>query len=59
MYDKTNGKIAEKCGNPDIWLSVDPLKVKQRIDRITQQLEAVRRSLEPKIKSNKSDLEKN
>lgn len=35
---------AKKEGYPNIWFNIDPMKVKQRIDQITQRLEQVRRS---------------
>lgn len=50
----------DKSGNPKIWLNIDPLKVKQRIDQIAEQLEAVRRKFEPLLdKSNSFDQKKN
>ena len=44
MYcrDKDN----EKFCRPDIWSNIDPTKVKQRIDKITNRLERVRRLFE-------------
>jgi hypothetical protein len=40
-------KNKDKFCRPDIWSNIDPLKVKQRIDKITHQLEKVRRDVEP------------
>lgn len=39
MYYRTKKEVY-----PNIWLNIDPMKVKQRIDQITQRLEQVRRS---------------
>ncbi len=36
----------QKGDGPNVWLNVDPVKVKQRIDRITQRLEQVRHQFE-------------
>lgn len=44
----------ENYGNPKVWLNVDPLKVKQRIDRIAEQLEGVRRKFEPLLEVSNS-----
>lgn len=45
MYYQDKSK--DKFCRPDIWSNIDPLKVKQRIDKITNQLEKVRRDFEP------------
>ena len=37
----------EKYSRANIWSYIDPLKVKQRIDRITRKLEEVQRQHEP------------
>lgn len=37
---------SDKSRNPNIWRNIDILKVKQRIDAITHQLERVRRQEE-------------
>ena len=39
---------------PNIWSDIDPLKVKQRIDTITAQLEGVRRKFDPQIQADNS-----
>ena len=39
-------KDNEKFCRPDIWSNIDPTKVKQRIDKITNRLERVRRQFE-------------
>jgi hypothetical protein len=45
-------KDQEKFCRPDIWSNIDPLKVKQRIDKITHRLERVRRLFEPSESEN-------
>lgn len=40
------GKDKDKYCRPEIWSNIDQAKVKQRIDRITQRLERVRRQFE-------------
>ncbi len=35
-----------QSSNPNVWLNIDPLKVKQRIDRIADRIEGVRRKFE-------------
>jgi hypothetical protein len=47
-------KQEENYGNPKLWLNVDPLKVKQRIDQIAEQLEEVRRKFEPVVEGSNS-----
>lgn len=42
-------KTSEEFCSPDIWSTIDPLKVKQRIDTITARLEEVRRKFDPQI----------
>ena len=55
MYyrDKDN----EKFCRPDIWSNIDPTKVKQRIDKITNRLERVRRLFEAR-EAESSSVEK-
>ncbi|MBD2014219.1 hypothetical protein H6F96_09570 [Microcoleus sp. FACHB-53] len=43
---KNKDKDQDKFCRPDMWSNIDPTKVKQRIDRITQRLERVRRQFE-------------
>ncbi|MBD0346236.1 MAG: hypothetical protein ICV63_15715 [Coleofasciculus sp. Co-bin14] len=47
-------KEEENRGNPKIWLNLDPLTVKQRIARIAEQLDEVRRKFEPAVDLNNS-----
>lgn len=44
MYYQDKDK--DKYCRPDIWSNIDPAKVKQRIDKITQRLERVQRQFE-------------
>lgn len=47
-------EIRQQSNRSSIWSSIDPLKVKQRIDRISAQLEGVLRKLNPQIESDNS-----
>jgi hypothetical protein len=47
-------KEEENRGNSKIWLNIDPLKVKQRIDQIAERLDGVRRKFEPVVDSTNS-----
>ena len=38
-----NGQRYQELENPTVWLRVDPETVKQRLERITERLEKVRR----------------
>ncbi len=49
-----NTRAQANLGNPTIWLSIDPQTVKQRIDRITEQLERVRHRFESQIEASPS-----
>ncbi|HEY9598125.1 MAG TPA: hypothetical protein V6D33_10685 [Cyanophyceae cyanobacterium] len=51
-------EMREESNRPSIWTTIDPLKVKQRINRITAQLEGVLRKLSPQIENDDSQ-EKN
>jgi len=53
-----NNRREENLGNPNIWLSIDPKSVKQRVDRITERLEKVRRELEYQVEAASSDQPK-
>ncbi len=44
----------ENRGNPKVWLNIDPLKVKRRIDQIAEQLDGVRRKFESAVDLNNS-----
>lgn len=55
MYYKGKDKEKNTFCRPDIWSNIDPKKVKQRIDRITQHLETVRRQFETHEVNNSSD----
>jgi len=47
--------VQANLGNPAIWLSIDPKTVKQRIDRITEQLERVRQQFESQVEASSSN----
>ena len=53
-----NSKGKANKGNPTIWLSIDPTAVKQRIDRITERLERVRRQFESQVEAGYSNSQK-
>ncbi len=53
MYYQTE----ETFCRPTIWLNIDPLKVKQRIDAITLRLEEVLRQFELEIEIDNSFLQ--
>lgn len=53
-----NSRRKANKGNPTIWLSIDPTTVKQRIDRITERLEKVRRQFETQVEAGYSNSEK-
>lgn len=57
LIDVNSRRKANK-GNPTIWLSIDPTTVKQRIDRITERLERVRRQFETQVEAGYSNSEK-
>jgi hypothetical protein len=46
VYYPGKDKDKDKFCRPEIWSNIDPAKVKQRIDRITQRLERVQRQFE-------------
>jgi hypothetical protein len=46
VYYQDKDKEKDKFCRPEIWSNIDPAKVKQRIDRITQRLERVQRQFE-------------
>jgi hypothetical protein len=48
-------KNQDKSYRSGIWWSIDPLKVKQRIEKITHRLETVRRQFESSEAKNSSD----
>lgn len=48
----------EEFSRSDIWSNIDPMKVKQRIDTITAQLEEVRRKFDPHIEADNSFAKK-
>jgi hypothetical protein len=54
-YVQYRTKNQDKIYRPHIWLNIDPLKVKQRIDRITRKLEKVRQEFESNEADNLSD----
>jgi hypothetical protein len=56
-FDVNSRRKANK-GNPTIWLSIDPMTVKQRIDRITERLERVRRQFETQVEAGYSKIQK-
>lgn len=51
-------EMREESDRSSIWTNIDPLKVKQRINRITAQLEGVLRKLNPQIETDNTQ-EKN
>ncbi|MFB8787518.1 MAG: hypothetical protein U7123_01375 [Potamolinea sp.] len=53
-----NNRREENLGNPNIWLSIDPKTVKQRVDRITAQLEKVLCQYESQVDAAASDQQK-
>lgn len=56
-FDVNSRRKANK-GNPTIWLSIDPMTIKQRIDTITERLERVRRKFESKVEAGYSNNQK-
>jgi thymidylate kinase len=53
-----NSRRKANKGNPTIWLSIDPMTIKQRIDTITDGLERVRRKFESKVEAGYSNNQK-
>jgi hypothetical protein len=50
--------MKQKFGETNIWSNIDPLKVKQRIETITAQLERVRRQFDLQIDADNSSIQK-
>lgn len=46
--------MREESNRSSIWSTIDPVKVKQRIDTITARLEGVLRKLNPQIEADNS-----
>jgi hypothetical protein len=46
--------MKEGFQRPNIWSNIDLLKVKQRIERITAQIERVRQQFDPQVEADNS-----
>jgi hypothetical protein len=55
---KVKNKTDENLGNPNLWLSIDPNTVKQRIDRITARLEKVLQQYDAQAEAASRDKQK-
>ncbi len=51
-------RFSKKLCRPNVWSNIDPLKVKQRIDTITERLEEVRRQFESESEAGNSLTQK-